>query len=142
MRMTPHAYNVTWCSDACETMLFPYNDDGGSGAAFMNISIPGLSEATPTSIHISSSVVRNDSLTGRNTTLQSRAIVVQLRAGNSNTNDTTTTTTITFSGTTTGNYNNYSKNDENNIDNNNTFITTVSATNTTATIPNNNVFNF
>ncbi|XP_075889476.1 uncharacterized protein LOC142893097 isoform X1 [Nelusetta ayraudi] len=78
MQMTPHTYNVTRCSDTCETLLFPY--DGGGGAASMNVSISGLSLATPTSIQISSSVVRTDSLTGRNTTLQSRPIVFQVRA--------------------------------------------------------------
>lgn len=90
MQMTPHTYNVTRCSDTCETLLIPYDDNGG--AALMNVSISGLSLATPTSIQISSSVVRTDSLTGRNTTLQSRPVVLQVRAGiNNNTNETTTT---------------------------------------------------
>lgn len=77
MQMTPHTYNVTRCSDTCDTLFFTYTD----GAAVMNVSIRSSSPDTEYFIEISSSVVRIDSSTGRNTTLRSSPIVLQVRTG-------------------------------------------------------------
>ncbi|KAE8291931.1 hypothetical protein D5F01_LYC09292 [Larimichthys crocea] len=67
MQMIPHSYNVTTCTNTCETLFYPYTD----GSVFMNISISNLTSATEYFMEISAFVVRPDSFTGGNTTLQS-----------------------------------------------------------------------
>ncbi|TKS78376.1 Granzyme A [Collichthys lucidus] len=67
MQTIPHSYNVTTCTNTCETLFYPYTD----GSVFMNISISNLTSATEYFMEISAFVVRPDSFTGGNTTLQS-----------------------------------------------------------------------
>lgn len=77
MQMTPHNYNVTKCSNTCDTLFYTYTD----GTAFMSISIPNLTSAAEYSIEVSAFVVRLDSVTGGNTTLQSRPTALRVRMG-------------------------------------------------------------
>lgn len=77
MQMTPHNYNVTKCSNTCDTHFYTYTD----GTAFMSISIPNLTSAAEYSIEISAFVVRLDSVTGGNMTLQSRPTALQVTTG-------------------------------------------------------------
>ncbi|XP_029296159.1 uncharacterized protein LOC115013793 [Cottoperca gobio] len=79
MQMTPHRYNVTTCTNTCDTVLFPYAD----GSAFMNINISNLTSASEYFIEISALVVRPDSVTGGNTTLQSSPTAFQVKTADS-----------------------------------------------------------
>lgn len=75
MQMTPHTYNVTVCSSTCQTLLQPNTN----GSAFMNVNIPNLSSATDHFIEVSAFVVRPDSSTGGNVTLQNKPTTVQVK---------------------------------------------------------------
>ncbi|XP_042344625.1 uncharacterized protein LOC121944794 [Plectropomus leopardus] len=75
MQMTPHRYNVTTCTNTCESLLVPYTD----GSAFVNITISNLTAATEYFIEISAFVVRPDSVTGGNMTLQSHPTAFQVK---------------------------------------------------------------
>lgn len=80
MQMTSHSYNVTTCTevrDTCDTHFYPYTD----GSVFMNINISNLTSATDYFIEISTFVVRPDSVTGGNMTLQSNPTALQVRTG-------------------------------------------------------------
>lgn len=78
MQMIPHSYNVTTCTNTCETLFYPYTD----GSVFMNISISNLTSATEYFMEISAFVVRPDSFTGGNTTLQSYPTALHVQTGN------------------------------------------------------------
>ncbi|XP_037634981.1 uncharacterized protein LOC119493595 [Sebastes umbrosus] len=75
MQMTPHRYNVTTCTNTCDTLVFPYTD----GSAFMNITISNLTSATEHFIEVSAFVVRPDGVTGENVTLQSNPTALQVK---------------------------------------------------------------
>ncbi|XP_051278544.1 uncharacterized protein LOC127376060 isoform X1 [Dicentrarchus labrax] len=75
MQMTPHSYNVTTCTNTCDTLFCPYPD----GSAFMNISISDLTSATEYFIEISTFVVRPDSVTGGNMTLKSNSTAFKVK---------------------------------------------------------------
>lgn len=77
MQMTPHRYNVTTCTNTCDTLVFPYTD----GSAFMNITISNLTSATEHFIEVSAFVVRPDGVTGENVTLQSNPTALQVKTG-------------------------------------------------------------
>lgn len=77
MQMTPHSYNVTKCTNTCDTLFYPYID----GSTFKSISIPNLTSATKYFIEVSAFVGRLDSVTGRNMTLQSSPTALQVRTG-------------------------------------------------------------
>ncbi|XP_070821492.1 uncharacterized protein [Chaetodon trifascialis] len=77
MQMTAHSYNVTTCTNTCNTLLYPNTD----GSAFMNINISNLTSATEYFIEVSALVVRPDSVTGRNVTLQSNPTALRVKAG-------------------------------------------------------------
>lgn len=77
MQMTPHSYNVTTCTNTCDTLFYPYTD----GSALMNINISNLSSATESFIEISALVVRPDSVTGGNVTLRSKPTALRVRTG-------------------------------------------------------------
>ncbi|XP_070759906.1 uncharacterized protein [Enoplosus armatus] len=81
MQMTPHSYNVTTCTNTCDTLFCTYTD----GSAFMNINISNLTSATEYFIEISAFVVRPDGVTGGKIILQmdssrqNKVILVNLR---------------------------------------------------------------
>lgn len=77
MQTTPHRYNVTTCTDTCDTLLFPYTE----GSAFLTVNISNLTAATEYFIEISSVVVRPDSVSGENVTLHSDPTAVQVKTG-------------------------------------------------------------
>eukprot|EP00064_Thunnus_orientalis_P015128 superscaffoldBa00002749_g15177 len=75
MQMTSHSYNVTICSNMCDSLLYPYTD----GPAFMNINISNLTSATEYFIEISAFVIRPDNVTGGKIILQSDPTTVQVK---------------------------------------------------------------
>lgn len=75
MQMTPHYYNVTTCTNTCESLLVPYTN----GSGFMNISISNLTSATEYFIEILAFIVRPDSVTDGNVTLQSHPTALQVK---------------------------------------------------------------
>ncbi|KAG8011847.1 Granzyme A, partial [Nibea albiflora] len=77
MQTIPHSYNVTTCTNTCEMLFYPYTD----GSVSMNISISNLTSATEYFMEISAFVVRPDSFTGRNTTLQSNPTALHVQTG-------------------------------------------------------------
>lgn len=82
MQMTPHSYNVTTCSNTCDTLFYPYTD----GSAF-NINISNLTSATEYLIEISALVVRPDGVTGGKMILQSNATALQVKTGRKDLNE-------------------------------------------------------
>lgn len=75
LQMTPHSYNVTTCTNICDTLFYPYT----AGSVSMTINISNLTPATAYFIEISAFVVRPDSITGGNMTLQSNPTALQVR---------------------------------------------------------------
>ncbi|KAM9360204.1 granzyme A-like [Symphorus nematophorus] len=74
MQMTPHSYNVTTCTNTCDTLFYPCTD----GCTFMNINISNLISATEYFIQISTIVVRPAN-TGGNVTRQSDPTALYVR---------------------------------------------------------------
>nr|XP_046241298.1 uncharacterized protein LOC124057281 isoform X2 [Scatophagus argus] len=79
MQTTPHTYNVTTCTNTCDTLCYPHTE----GSTFMNVNISNLTSATEYSIEISAFVVRPDSVTDGNMTLRSNPTDLQVRTANS-----------------------------------------------------------
>lgn len=75
MQMTPHSYNVTICSDTCQTHLH----QNTNGSAFMSINIFNLTSATEHVIEVSAFIVRPDSSTGGDVILQNKPTTVQVK---------------------------------------------------------------
>ncbi|XP_073322607.1 uncharacterized protein [Pagrus major] len=75
MQMTPHSYNVTTCTNKCDTLVFPYT----GGSAFMSINISYLTSAKEYFIEISAFVRRPDNVTGRDMTLRSKPTALQVK---------------------------------------------------------------
>lgn len=79
MQMTPHTYNVTICTNACESRL--YSHPGGS--ALMNIDISNLTSCTEYSVAIAAFVVRPDNRTGKEIILQDDPTTLKVKTGDS-----------------------------------------------------------
>ncbi|KAM8761305.1 cell division cycle protein 20 homolog B-like [Acanthopagrus schlegelii] len=75
MRTTPHSYNVTTCTNKCDTLVYPYSD----GSASMSISVSNLTSASEYFIEISAFVHRPDSVTGRDVTLRSKPTALHVK---------------------------------------------------------------
>lgn len=81
MRTTPHSYNVTTCTNKCDTLVYPYSD----GSASMSISVSNLTSASEYFIEISAFVHRPDSVTGRDVTLRSKPTALHVKPGREDT---------------------------------------------------------
>lgn len=76
MQITPHSYNVTICSNRCDSLIYNYTDGMD---AFINIS--NLTSATEYLIEISSLVIRHDDDPGGTITLQSDSTALLVKTG-------------------------------------------------------------
>ncbi|XP_060894518.1 uncharacterized protein LOC132974461 isoform X1 [Labrus mixtus] len=74
MQMTPHSYNVTLCTNTCNTLVFHYT----TGSTFMTIKISNLTSATEFVIEISAFVVRPE-WAGEKNILQSNPTALQVK---------------------------------------------------------------
>ncbi|XP_029961213.1 uncharacterized protein LOC115398538 [Salarias fasciatus] len=77
MQMTPHGYNLTVCTNTCETLLYSYP----GGSALMNIDVSNLTSCTEYSVAIAAFVVRPDSRTGEEIILQDEPTTLQVKTG-------------------------------------------------------------
>lgn len=80
MQTTPHSYNVTTCTDKCDTLVYPYTN----GSASMSVNVSKLTTASEYFIEISAFVYRPDSVTGRDMMLQSKPTALQVKPGRKN----------------------------------------------------------
>ncbi|XP_034547397.1 uncharacterized protein LOC117818567 [Notolabrus celidotus] len=75
MRMTPHSYNVTICTNTCDTHVYHYTN----GSTLMTIIITNLTSDSEFFIEISAFVVRPDYNTGGDIILQSYPTALKVK---------------------------------------------------------------
>lgn len=80
MQTTPHSYNVTTCTNKCDTLVYTYTD----GSASMSVNVSKLTSASEYFIEISAFVHRPDRVTGRDMTLRSKPTFLQVKPGRKN----------------------------------------------------------